>query len=154
MNSPVAVLFATHRPGTSAASIADAADVPLHYLQAWLAPETAGRPAAPPARGTLVRIAAALGAELPAVDRAFTAAWSTLGGSCWNHFAAGDRVLVFGAPDPETGRSLVRRATVTATSGDRVGVDFDAGGDAEYTPADGVRLSHANGSCRNVVALP
>src|SRR5205814_9848692 len=44
MNSPVAVLFESHRPGTPAASIADAADVPLPYPQASLAPEPAGPP--------------------------------------------------------------------------------------------------------------
>lgn len=151
MNSPVAALFESHRPGTPAASIADAADVPLRYLQAWLAPETAGRPASPPPHGTLVRLAAALGAELPAVHRAFTA---TLTGGYWSHFATGDQVLVFGEPDPETGRSLVRRGTVAAVADDRIGVDFGAGDEAEFTPADGVRLSHANGSCRSVVALP
>ena len=74
-------------------------------------------------------------------------------GARWGHFGTGDRVLVFGEPDPATGWSLVRRGTVTEVGHASIGVDFDAAGRAVFTAADQVRISHVAGSCRCVVAL-
>ncbi|MEV7045238.1 hypothetical protein [Amycolatopsis sp. NPDC051061] len=86
-------------------------------------------------------------------QKAFTAAWSDVDGGRWRHFGPGDRVLVFGAPDPATGWSLVRRGAVTDVSAESIGVDFGAAGQAVFTAGDGVRISHVAGSCRCVVAL-
>ncbi len=86
-------------------------------------------------------------------QKAFTTAWSDADRGRWSHFGPGDRVLVFGAPDPATGRSLVRRGAVTDVSGESIGVDFGAAGQAVFTADDGIRLSHVAGSCRCVVAL-
>ncbi|WP_410672109.1 hypothetical protein [Amycolatopsis sp. cmx-4-68] len=152
--SPVAALFESYRPGASIESLAAAADVPARDLRAWLTPEVAGRLAAPPSEGTLVRLATALGAELSTVRKAFTAVLSNLNGGYWSHFAPGDRVLVFGEPDPATGWSPVRRGAVTDVSPEGISVDFGTAGEAVFTAADRIRISHGAGACRCVVALP
>ncbi|MFJ1764734.1 hypothetical protein ACIOD2_30725 [Amycolatopsis sp. NPDC088138] len=73
----------------------------------------------------------------------------------WSHFAQGDRVLVFGAPDPSTGSRRVRRGTVLSPpSPDLITIDFGNEEYGELSPADPVRVSHAAGACRCVVALP
>lgn len=86
-------------------------------------------------------------AELPTVR-------NDVDGGRWSHFAPGDRVLVFGEPDPATGWSRVRRGTVTDVARDGIGVDFGAAGRTVYAAADRIRISHVAGSCRCVVALP
>ncbi|MEA5362519.1 hypothetical protein VA596_23485 [Amycolatopsis sp., V23-08] len=75
-------------------------------------------------------------------------------GGYWSHFAQGDRVLVFGAPDPATGRRRVRRGTVLSPpSPGVITIDFGNGEHGELSAADGVQVSHAAGACRCVVAL-
>lgn len=75
-------------------------------------------------------------------------------GGCWNHFAPGDRVLVFGAPDPATGSRRVRRGTVLAPlSPDIIRMDFGGEGHGEFSPADPVRIYHVAGTCRCVVTI-
>lgn len=111
-------------------------------------------PLAPPPEATLRRLAAALGTDLSTVRKAFSAARNDLDGGRWHHFGPGDRVLVFGEPDPATGRSLVRRGEVTDVSPEHLAVDFGAAGRATFTAADRIRVSHVAGSCRCVVALP
>ncbi|RSM46012.1 hypothetical protein DMA12_12040 [Amycolatopsis balhimycina DSM 5908] len=100
-----------------------------------------------------VRLAAALGAELSTVQKAFTAVTSDLDADRRRHFGTGDRVLVFGEPDPVTGWSLVRRGVVTDVGHESIGVDFGATGPEVFTAADRIRISHVAGSCRCVVAL-
>ncbi len=75
-------------------------------------------------------------------------------GGRWDHFGAGDRVLVFGEPDPATGWSLVRRGAVTEVHAESISVDFGAAGRSVFTVADRIRISHVAGSCLCVVALP
>ncbi|MEU0795262.1 hypothetical protein ABZ342_34800 [Amycolatopsis sp. NPDC005961] len=89
-------------------------------------------------------------AELPMAPRTR----ETPGGGRWHHFATGDRVLVFDEPDPATGWSAVRRGTVTESGPESIEVDFGAAGQAAFTTADRIRISHVAGSCRCVVALP
>ncbi len=115
-------------------------------------PEVTGRPITPPPMTVLLRLAAALGADVTTVQQAFTATWSTLNG--WNHFAPGDRVLVFGAPDPATGSRRVRRGTVLEPlSPDLIRIDFGSEGHDEFAPADPVRVCHVAGTCRCVVTI-
>ena len=74
-------------------------------------------------------------------------------GGCWNHFAPGDRVLVFGEPDPATGSRRVRRGTVLEPpSPDIIRIDFGDEGQGEFSPADPVRVHHVAGTCPCVVA--
>ncbi|WP_290061315.1 hypothetical protein [Amycolatopsis solani] len=71
-----------------------------------------------------------------------------------NHFAAGDRVLVFEELDPAKGTRRVRRGTVhEPPSPGVVKVDLEGEGLREFSPADPVQLSHAAGACRCVVAI-
>lgn len=85
---------------------------------------------------------------------ALTAAWSTLKGGYWNHFAQGDRVLVFGEPDPANGSRRVRRGTVLDLhSPDIIRIDFEGEGHGEFSPADPVRINHAAGACPCVQAI-
>lgn len=152
--SRVAELFERYRPEWSVQAISDSAGMPARFLQSWVTPEMTGPPTAPPPESVLLRLAAALGADFPAVQQAFTAAWNTLDGGCRNHFAAGDRVLVFGAPDPATGSRRVRRGTVLAPlSPDTIRIGFGAEGHGEFSPADRVRVTHVAGTCRCVVAI-
>ncbi|MEV4316765.1 hypothetical protein [Actinocrispum sp. NPDC049592] len=101
-----------------------------------------------------MRLAVVLGADFLAVQRAFVAAWSTLKGGYWDHFAQGDRVLVFGEPDPTNGSRRVRRGTVLVPSSpDTIRIDFGGEDRGEFSPADPVRVSHAAGTCQCVVAI-
>jgi hypothetical protein len=85
---------------------------------------------------------------------AFTAARSTLKGGYWNHFAQGDRVLVFGEPDPANGSRRVRRGTVLdLLSPDIITIDFGGEGHGGFSPADPVRINHAGGTCPCVEAI-
>lgn len=117
-----------------------------------IAPEATGRPVAPPSEAALRQLAA--GADITAVQQAFAAARRTLDGSRWNHFAKGDRVLVFGKPDPANGSRRVRRGTVLAPpSAEIIEIGFGDEGNEEFSPADPVRVSHAAGACKCVVAI-
>jgi hypothetical protein len=103
-------------------------------------------PIASPSKTAPVRPAAA--------QRAFTTARSTPKGGYWSHFARGDRVLVFGEPDPANGSRRVRRGTVLSLpSPDIITIDFGNEEHGELSPADPVRVSHAAGACRCVVAI-
>ncbi|SEF32011.1 hypothetical protein SAMN05421837_10637 [Amycolatopsis pretoriensis] len=74
-------------------------------------------------------------------------------GAFWAHFAPGDQVLVFGAPDP-AGRRRVRRGTVLAPPApDTIEIAFDDGTHEEFSPADPIRVSHAAGACRCVTVI-
>ncbi|WP_410627023.1 hypothetical protein [Amycolatopsis sp. cmx-8-4] len=140
-------LFARHRPDRPIRAISDSAGPPAPHLRSWATPEEAGRPVPPPPK-------AALGADLSAVQQAFAAAWNTPEGGYWNHFAEGDRVLVFGEPDPANGSRRVRRGTVLAPpSAEIIEIGFGDEGDEEFSPADPVHVSHAAGACRCVVAI-
>jgi hypothetical protein len=117
-------------------------------------PEETGHPVAPPSKAALLQLAAALGADFTALQQALTATRSTHDGSHWNHFAEGDRVLVFGAPDPANGSRRVRRGTVLAPpSAEIIKIGFGNEEYEELSPADPVRVSHAAGACRCVVAI-
>ncbi|WIY00838.1 hypothetical protein QRX60_43435 [Amycolatopsis mongoliensis] len=152
--SRIADLFACHRPESSIHATSDSAGLPAPYLRSWLTPEETGRPVAPPSKATLQQLAAASGADFTAVQQAFTAAWSTLQGGHWNHFAEGDRVLVFGKPDPASGSRRVRRGTVLAPpSAEIIKIGFGNEEYEELSPADPVHVSHAAGACRCVVAI-
>ncbi|WP_328453019.1 hypothetical protein [Amycolatopsis sp. NBC_00438] len=128
--------------------------MPALYLQSWVTPEETGHPIAPPSKTVLLRLAAALRADFTAVQQAFAAAWRTLEGGYWNHFTPGDRVLVFGEPDPVNGRRRVRRGTVLdLSSPDAIRIDFGGEAREEFSPADPVRVNHAAGACQCVVAI-
>ncbi|GLY38020.1 hypothetical protein Amsp01_040440 [Amycolatopsis sp. NBRC 101858] len=88
-------------------------------------------------------------------DRAFTAAArSTRQGGYWSHFAPGDRVLVFGEPDPVNGRRRVRRGTVLEPpSPDVIRIGFGDEEYGEFSSADPVRVNHVAGTCPCVVVL-
>ncbi|WP_284747875.1 hypothetical protein [Amycolatopsis sp. RTGN1] len=98
---------------------------------------------------------AVLGADFTVVQQAFTAAArSTVEGGYWNHFAQGDRVLVFGEPDPVNGSRRVQRGTVLEPSSpDIIRIDFGDEGCGEYSSADPVRVNHVAGTCPCVVTL-
>jgi len=87
-------------------------------------------------------------------SRIAVAPWSTLASGHWNHFAEGDRVLVFGEPDPANGSRRVRRGRVLAPpSAEIIKIDFENAGQEEFSRADPVHVSHAAGACRCVVAI-
>jgi hypothetical protein len=152
--SRVAELFEHHRPGWSVQSISDSAGMPALYLQSWITPDETGHPIAPPSRTILIRLAAVLGADFSVVHQAFVSTWSGLKGGYWNHFASGDRVLVFGEPDPVNGRRQVRRGTVVDTApSDTIRIDFGHAGRGKFSPADQVQVNHVAGTCRCVVAI-
>jgi hypothetical protein len=72
----------------------------------------------------------------------------------WNHFAQGDRVLLFGEPDPANGSRRVRRGTVIdPPSPDIIRIAFAGDGRGEFSSADPVRVHHAAGTCRCVVVI-
>jgi hypothetical protein len=153
--SRVAGLFACFRPEWTVQTIAERAGIPARYLRAWVTPDETGPPAAPPPKSVLLPLAVALGADFTVVRQAFTATWSTTESGYWSHFAPGDRVLVFGAPDPANGRRRVRRGTVLdPPSPDVIGIAFEDEEHGEFSPADPVRISHAAGACRCVVPIP
>ncbi|MDT7803909.1 MAG: hypothetical protein QOI78_7342 [Actinomycetota bacterium] len=107
-----------------------------------------------PARGAAIPPASVL-VRSTAAQQAFTAAWSIPKSGYWSHFAQGDRVLVFDAPDPANGSRRVRRGTVRSPpSPDIITIDFGNEEHGELSPADRVQVSHAAGACRCVVALP
>jgi hypothetical protein len=136
--SRIADLFACHRPEWSIPAISDSAGLPAPYLRSWVTPEETD-PLAPPSKAALRQLAAVLGAD------------ST--GGHWNHFAEGDRVLVFGKPDPN-GTRRVRRGTVLAPpSAEIIKIGFENEGHEEFSPADPVHVSHAAGACQCVVAI-
>ena len=84
----------------------------------------------------------------------FTMIQQALKDGYWNHFAQGDRVLVFGEPDPANGSRRVRRGTVLdPPSLDIIRIDFGGERHEEFSPADPVRVSHAAGACRCVAAI-
>lgn len=152
--SRVAELFECYRPEWSVRAISDSAGMPTLYLQSWITPAETGHPIAPPSKTVLLRLAGALGADFTVVQQAFTAAWSTLKGGYWNHFAQGDRVLVFGESDPANGSRRVRRGTVLDPPPlDIIRIDFGGEGHGEFSPADPVRINHAAGACQCVVAI-
>lgn len=110
-------------------------------------PEWSAKAITPPPMAVLPRPADALGANFAGAPRPSE-------GSYWNHFAPGDRVLVFGEPDPVHGRRRVRRGTVLEPrSPDIIRIDFGAEGPGEFSSADPIRVSHAAGACRCVVAI-
>jgi hypothetical protein len=150
----VAELFERYRPEWSVQAISESASMPARYLRSWVTPEETGHPIALPSRTVLLRLAVALGADFTVVQQAFTAAWRTLEGGYWNHFAQGDRVLVFGKPDPANGSRRVQRGTVLdPPSLDIIRIDFGGEGHGEFSPADPVRVNHVAGTCQCVVVL-
>ncbi len=152
--SRIGEFFECYRPEWSVQAVCDSASLPAPYLQSCVAPEEAGHPIAPPSKTVLLRLAAALGADFASVQQAFAAAWSTLEGGHWSHFAQGDRVLVFEELDPANGSRRVRRGTVHAPpSLDLIRIDFRGGGHREISPADPVQVTHVAGTCHCVVAI-
>ena len=152
--SRIAELFERYRPGWSVPAISSNASLPARYLQSWITPEETGLPVAPASKTVLLRLAAALGADFTTVQQAFTAAWSTIKGGYGNHFAQGDRVLVFGEPDPANGSRRVRRGTVLdPLSPDIIRIDFGGGEHGEFSPADPVQVTHVAGTCHCVVTI-
>lgn len=150
----IAELFERHRPGWSVQSISDSAGMPALYLQSWVTPEETGHPIAPPSRTILLRLAAALGANFSAVRQEFADAWSAFNGGYWSHFASGDRVIVFGEPDPANGRCRVRRGTVVDTDPiDIIRIDFGSDGRESFSSADQVRVNHVAGTCHCVTVM-
>lgn len=95
------------------------------------------------------------GADSTVVRQAVTAAGrSAVEDGYWKHFAPGDRVLVFGEPDPVTGSRRVRRGTVhEPPSPEIIRIDFGDEGHREFSPADPVRVNHVAGTCPCVVTL-
>jgi hypothetical protein len=82
--------------------------------------------------------------------------WSVqvISGGYWKHFAQGDRVLVFGEPDPANGSRRVRRGIVIdPPSPDIIRIDFGGEGHGEFSAADPVRVSHVAGTCPCVVVI-
>ena len=152
--SRIAELFESCRPEWSVRAIADSAGMPALYLQSWVTPRETGHPITPPSKTVLLRLAAALGADFTAVQQAFAAVKSTHEGGSWNHFARGDRVLVFGEPDPANRSRRVRRGTVLdPVSLDIIRIDFGDEGHEEFSPTDPVQINHAAGTCHCVVAI-
>jgi hypothetical protein len=152
--SLVAELVEWYRPEWSVQAISGSAGIPALYLQSWVTPEETGHPIAPPSKTVLLQLAAAMGADLTAVQQAFAVAWSALKGGNWNHFAQGDRVLVFGEPDPANGSRRVRRGTVLGPlSLDIIRIDFGSEGHGEFSPADPIRVHHVAGTCQCVAAI-
>jgi hypothetical protein len=81
-------------------------------------------------------------------------ALSTIEGGYWNHFAQGDRVLVFDELDPANGIRRVRRGTVhDPPSLDIIRIDFGGEGHREISSADPVQITHVAGTCHCVVAI-
>ncbi|WP_329047364.1 hypothetical protein OG738_34695 [Amycolatopsis sp. NBC_01488] len=92
--------------------------------------------------------------ECTVAQQAITATWSTLESGYWDHFAQGDRVLVFGEPDPANGSRRVRRGTVLdPPSPETIRIAFEGEEHGEFSPVDPVRVTHAAGACQCVVAI-
>lgn len=145
----VAVLLERHQPGRPVRAIEASAGLPVASLGAWLDQAADPRPQALVPPETMSRIAAATGASMAAVSRAFTGTWFDFNGWQWNHFEAGDEVVVFGAADPGTGTCQVRRGTVIAVDPlDTIEVRFDDGSYYCRQPEAEGRISHLGGGCR------
>ncbi|MCU1680873.1 MAG: hypothetical protein JWQ81_1612 [Amycolatopsis sp.] len=144
-----AVLLRRHQPERSIRSIEASAGLPESSLCAWLDEAVEPRPPELVPVETMSRIAAATGAPLAAVSRALTGTWFDFNGWQWNHFRAGDEVVVFGEQDPETGACQVRRGRVTAVDPlDTIDVRFDDGSFYQRQPEAEGRISHLGGGCR------
>jgi hypothetical protein len=145
----VAVLLERYQPGRPLSAIEVSAGLPAASLTGWVDRTATAQPAAPVLVDTMRRVAAAIGATPSVVSRAFTGTWYDFNGWEWSHFRPRDRVLVFGAPDPETASRRVRRGTVTAVDPlGTIDVLFDDGTEHRRDPETEGQISHLSGGCR------
>lgn len=145
----VAVLLERYQPGRALSSIEASSGLPTASLTGWVDPTAPARPAAPVSLDTIRRIAAAIGATPSVVSCAFTGTWDDFNGWEQSHFRPGDRVIVFGAPDPETASRRVRRGTVTAVDPlGTINVLLDDGTEHHRKPDTEGQISHLSGGCR------
>lgn len=145
----VAVLLERYQPGRALSSIEASAGLPAASLTGWVDRTAPARPAAPVSVDTIHRVAATIGATPSVVFRVFTGTWYDFNGWEWSHFQPRDRVVVFGAPDPETGFRWVRRGTVTAVDPlGTIDVLLDDGTEHCGDPDTEGQISHLSGGCR------
>jgi hypothetical protein len=145
----VAVLLERYQPGRPLSSIEASAGLPATSLTGWVDQTATAQPAAPMSVDTMRCVAAAIGATPSVVSRAFTGAWYDFNGWEWSHFRPRDRVLVFGAPDPETASRRVRRGTVTVVDPlGTINVLLDDGTEHRRDPETEGQISHLSGGCR------
>ena len=145
----VAVLLERYQPGRPLSSIEASAGLPAASLTGWVDQTAPARPATPVSVDTMHRVAAAIGATPSVVSRAFTGTWYDFNGWEWSHFQPRDRVIVFGAPDPETGARQVRRGTITAVDPlGAIDVLLDDGTEYRRNPDAEDQISHLSGGCR------
>ncbi|MGH3896811.1 MAG: hypothetical protein ACRDTA_00875 [Pseudonocardiaceae bacterium] len=145
----VAVLLERYQPGRALSSIEASAGLPTASLTGWVDRTASARPAAPASVDTIRRVAAAIGATPSVVSRTFTGAWYDFNGWEWSHFRPSDRVIVFGASDPEIGTRRVRRGTVTAVDPlGTIDVLLDDGTEYRRNPDTEGQISHLTGGCR------
>ncbi|MEV7551954.1 hypothetical protein AB0N89_20230 [Amycolatopsis sp. NPDC089917] len=150
----VAVLLERYQPGRSARSIAASAGIPPELLDLWLDVGTAEPPAEPVPVEVMTRVAAATGAELAVVSRAFTGTWFDVNGWVWNHFRTGDRVILFDAPDPRTQACEVRYGTVLDVDPlDIIEIGLEDGTRYTRTPESDGSIHHVAGGCSCVTPV-
>jgi hypothetical protein len=146
MTTRVGVLLDRYQPGRSVRSIAGSAGLPTLALAEWL--DTSARPAELVASDTMHGVAAAIGAPLSVVSRAFTGTWYDLNGWPWNHFSLGDRVLLLGPPDPVTGSRVGGYGTVTEVDPlDTLTIQGDDGTEHRRNPDSPGNVYHLMGGC-------
>ncbi|MGH3869173.1 MAG: hypothetical protein ACRDQ4_24275 [Pseudonocardiaceae bacterium] len=145
----VAVLLERYQPGRPLSSIEASAGLPAASLTGWVNPTVPARPTAPVSVDAIRRVAEAIGAPPSVVSHAFTGTWYDLNGWEWSHFQPRDRVIVFGAPDPQTGHQRVQRGTVTAVDPlGTIDVLLDDGTEHRRNPDTEGQISHLSGGCR------
>ena len=145
----VAVLLQRYQPGRALSSIEASAGLRAASLTQWVDRTAAARPGAPVSADTVRRVATAIGATPSVVSGAFTGTWYDFNGWEWNHFRPRDRVIVFGAADPNTGSRRVRRGTVTAVDPlGTIDVLLDNGTEHRENPDIEGQISHLSGGCR------
>jgi hypothetical protein len=145
----VAVLLERYQPGRPLSSIEASAGLAAGSLTGWVEFTASARPLTPVSPDTIRRVAAALGATPAVVFHAFAGTWYDVNGWEWSHFRPQDRVIVFDAPDPETGARRVRRGTITAVDPlGAIDVLLDDGTEYHRDPDTEGQISHLGGGCR------
>ena len=145
----VAVFLQRYQPGRSLSWIEASTGLPAASLTQWVDRTAAARPGALVSADTVRCVAAAIGATPSVVSGAFTGTWYDFHGWEWSHFRPRDRVIVFGAADPETGSRRVQRGTVTAVDPlGTIDVLLDDGTEHRESPDTEGRISHLSGGCR------
>jgi hypothetical protein len=145
----VAVLLERYQPAQPLSSIEASAGLPAASLTGWVDHAAPARPATPVSVDTMHRVAAAIGATPSVVFHAFTGTWYDVNGWEWNHFRPRERVIVFGAPDPQTGSRRVQRGTITAIDPlGTINVLLDDGTEHRSNPDTESQISHLSNGCR------